>query len=294
MKTSGKDLCLLVRNWLWWWKNKHQVYPNPTSQPAVLELLVSAAITLTLSSQNRKISRVQFSKYWEINLLIISRVRTTPLAHRFHSVIPVSWENSTTNILHSCSLPPNAGRFRAHKCSASCWWNGWMMTWGRRLQEFASLQRQGRQLEHFVRPCLASGVVWCHRLGYFASQSGSLWMRLREQGPEMGSTAPPPTFPSSFLNIGTRTRDQFSFNQTKNSSRFLKGIFWVLCYWTRSWVTWGTMASGLPASAGHGFARCMGLWAADSHGFMSFYLYRDCSHTSCSFKSAGVGEVWFP
>jgi len=49
------------------------VYPNPRSIPAVLKLLVPAAIMFTLSSQNRKISRVQFSKDWEIKLLIISR-----------------------------------------------------------------------------------------------------------------------------------------------------------------------------------------------------------------------------
>ena len=58
-------------------------------------------------------------------------------------------------------------------------------------------------------------------------------------------------------------------------------------------MTWGVMTSGLPASAGHGFAGCMGLRAADSHGFMSFYPHRaerDCSHASCSLKLAGVGE----
>lgn len=58
-------------------------------------------------------------------------------------------------------------------------------------------------------------------------------------------------------------------------------------------MTWRVMASGLPASAGHGFAGYMGLGAADSHGSLSFHpprAERDCSHTSCSFKLAGVGE----
>lgn len=54
-------------------KNKFRVYPSPRSRPEVLKLLVPTAIMLPLNSQSRKISRVQFSKYWEIKLLIISR-----------------------------------------------------------------------------------------------------------------------------------------------------------------------------------------------------------------------------
>lgn len=49
------------------------MYPSPRSRPEVLKLLVPTAIMLTLNSQSGKISRVQFSKYWEIKLLIISR-----------------------------------------------------------------------------------------------------------------------------------------------------------------------------------------------------------------------------
>lgn len=58
-------------------------------------------------------------------------------------------------------------------------------------------------------------------------------------------------------------------------------------------MTWGPMGSGLLASVGHGFAGWMGLGAADSHGFTSFYprsAERDCSHASSSFRLAGVGE----
>lgn len=36
-------------------------------------------------------------------------------------------------------------------------------------------------------------------------------------------------------------------------------------------MTWGVMASGLPAPTGHGFAGWIGLRAADSHSFMPFF-----------------------
>lgn len=57
-------------------------------------------------------------------------------------------------------------------------------------------------------------------------------------------------------------------------------------------MTWGVMASGLPASSGHVFAGWMGLRDADSHGFASYprRAEKDYSHSSCSFKLAGVGE----
>lgn len=49
------------------------MYSKPKCRPAMHKILVPPAIIFTLSSQNRKISRVQFSKYWDIKLLIISR-----------------------------------------------------------------------------------------------------------------------------------------------------------------------------------------------------------------------------
>lgn len=124
----------------------------------------------------------------------------------------------------------------------------------------------------------------------------SLVPQVRDQGWTLGATWDNSNISQVFSECRNETQwpvNTQNANQIKDTNKFLKGIFWFLCCWSRSSVAEGVMASGLPASAEHGFAGHAGLGAADICGFMSFHPHRakkDHRHASCSFKLAEVGE----